>query len=133
MHGNLAVDDRNDRNHRVHTKESRRTVTRKHSIPAGEKLLYLFTIIMCVVVAGTIIFRYAQIYEVNSKIQHIEKEIAKLEMENKELMLSVRKLQEPKRLNEIGVELGYEPIMDKEITEVASPSVPSKMKVAVID
>lgn len=131
MHGNLALNDRNERKDTVRIKR----VLRKHTIPAREKLLYLFTIVLCVAVAGLIIFRYTQIYEVNTKIQHIENEITRLEAENRSLMLSVRKLQEPSRLNEIGVELGFAPPADESIRQVASPSVlPRKDNdVALID
>lgn len=135
MHGNLALDDRNERRERVRTRETKKVVLRRHAIPAREKLLYLFTIILCVVVAGLIIFRYTQIYEVNTKIQHIEKEITRLEAENKSLMLSVRKLQEPSRLNEIGVQLGFAPPADEAISQVASPPVLTRQDndVALID
>lgn len=135
MHGNLALDDRTERKDRVKTRESKKTVVRRYTIPAKEKLLYLFTIILCVIVAGLIIFRYTQIYEVNTKIQHIEKEITRLEAENRSLMLSVRKLQEPSRLNEIGVQLGFSPPADEEISQVASPPVLPREEndVALID
>lgn len=126
MHGNLAVDDRHEHHYRenVRVRETRRVVLHKHSVPAREKLLYLFTIILCVVVAGTVIFRYAQIYDVNTRIQHIEKEIERLELENKALILSVRKLQEPNKLYEIGVELGFVQPSDEAIGQVSQQSKP---------
>jgi cell division protein FtsL len=118
MHGNLALDDRNERT--IKTRETKQAAVRKQMIPAQEKLLYLFTIMICVVVAGVIIFRYAQIYEVNTRVQQIEAKIEQLENENRTLKLSVRKLQEPKRLIEMGEALGFVPSAEEKITQVVS-------------
>lgn len=109
MHGSLAVevDEGQHTTQRVRVNERRKVVVHKQTVPAQEKLLYLFVIVLCVVVASIVIFRYAQIYEVNTNIQHIEKEIERLEMENKALVLSVRQQREPYKLYEKGVELGF--------------------------
>lgn len=120
MHGSLAIDDHRERKPQTRVQETKKVVVRKHAVPAREKLLYLFTIIVCVIVAGLVIFRYAQVYEVNTKIQHIEKEIERLEMENKALVLKVRKLQEPNRLYEMGTQLGFVQPAEQAISQVAS-------------
>lgn len=120
MHGSLAIDDQYERKSQTRVQETKKTVVRKHTVPAREKLLYLFTIIVCVIIAGMIIFRYAHVYEMNTQIQHIEKEIERLEMENKALVLSVRKLQEPNRLYEIGTQLGFVQPAEQAISQVAS-------------
>lgn len=119
MHGSLAMEERHERKPQ-RVEETKKVVVRRHAVPAREKLLYLFAIIICVIVAGLVIFRYAQVYEVNTKIQHIEKEIERLEMENKALVLSVRKLQEPNRLYEIGTQLGFVQPAEQAISQVAT-------------
>src|SRR5690606_27949348 len=99
-------------------KETRRVVRRKKSIPTQEKLLYLFTIIVCVCVAGLIIFRYAQIYEVNAKMQQLEQQIQQLENENSTLELEVNLLQDPKRLIEKAKQLGLRSSVEEDISEI---------------
>lgn len=122
MHGSLAVEEHYEPRKTVKIKKTRKVVVRKHQVPAREKLFYLFAIMICVVIAGTIILRHAQIYEVNTKIQHIEKEIERLEMQNKALVLDVRKLQEPSKLYEIGVELGFVQPADHAVSQIMSQS-----------
>ncbi|MFS1513478.1 cell division protein FtsL [Chengkuizengella sp. SCS-71B] len=98
VQGNLAVQE--DVNRNVYRKKTQTTVNRKKAISAPEKLLYLVSIIMCVVIAGFVIFKNAQIYETNTKIQQISFDIQQLEKENKNLKLEVRKMEDPKRLIE---------------------------------
>lgn len=123
IQGNLALGERNREQERV--VERKKVVYRKKALPTQEKLLYLFTILVCVVVAGAIIWRYAQIYEVNTKIQQIEDQIKVLENENKQLKLEVFKLQDPKRMIDAAKELGLRPSSEGEIKEV-----PGKAEVA---
>lgn len=124
MHGNLAIDEQyqspSERKVRITTKK----VIRKHSIPAREKLLYLFVISICVVIAGMVIFQYAQAYEINTKIQQLESEITKIEMENRNLQLTARKLQEPKRFFELSEALGFTAATERKVSQVASQSMP---------
>ncbi len=104
IQGNLAVEKRSGQ--KVRVRETKKVVYRRTTIPMQEKLLYLFTIAVCVIVAGMIIWRYAQIYEMNTKIEQIERDIKALEMENRNLKLEVFELQNPKRLREMGEALG---------------------------
>lgn len=123
MHGSLAIDDRRHEQSTTRVRETRKVVLQRHSVPAREKLLYLFTILICVIVAGLVIFRSAQIYEMNTKIQNIEKEIARLELENKALILSIRQLQEPNKLYEIGIQLGFNQPSKEAITQISPQPV----------
>lgn len=105
IHGNLAVEQRTEQ--QVKAKETKRVVQRNKTLPLQEKLLYLFTVAICVVVAGLIIWRYAQIYEMNANIRSIEQQIAKLEAENSILKQKVDALSEPHRMLEKAKELGF--------------------------
>ncbi len=105
IHGSLAVSEAAVKQ-RAKVKETRRIVYRSKTLPTQEKLLYLFTIVICCVVAGVIIFRHAQIYEMNVRMQQIERDIKRLEIENNELKLQVDRMQSPERLIEAGRQLG---------------------------
>ncbi|MDO3678151.1 cell division protein FtsL [Paenibacillus ehimensis] len=105
IQGNLAVEQRTE--NKVKVKETKKIVYRNKTLPVQEKLLYLFTVAVCVVVAGVIIWRYAQIYEMSSKIQDIEKNIAKLEAENSILKQKVDALSDHQRLEEEARSRGY--------------------------
>lgn len=98
IHGNLATQERQAPGQRVKIKETRRIVYRTSKLPVQEKLLYLFTVFVCVIVAGVIIWRYAQIYEINTRIQQIERKIHQLEVENSSLKELLSKQQDPERL-----------------------------------
>jgi cell division protein FtsL len=98
VHGNLALEEQVNREQTVRVGEIKRKVYRKKAIPAQEKLLYLFTVVLCVIVAGTIIWRYAQIYEMNTEIHTIETQIKKLQAENDILKQQWNKANDPERL-----------------------------------
>jgi cell division protein FtsL len=114
--GNLALSQK--KKPQVTYKETKRVIRRKKSIPIQEKLLYLFTIITCVIVAGLVIFRYAQIYEVNAKLQQMEQQIQLLEAENGTLELEVNLLQDPKRLIDKAKQLGLRSSVEEDISEI---------------
>ncbi|CAG7605648.1 Cell division protein FtsL [Paenibacillus solanacearum] len=105
IHGSLAVEQRSE--NKVQAKEPKKSVNRNNkSLPVQEKLLYLFTVAICVVVAGLIIWRYAQIYEMNTNINKIEQKIKQLEAENSVLKHKVDALSSPERLGEEAKKLG---------------------------
>lgn len=120
MHGNLAFKEKKEE--KVRYKETREVVSQRIPLPAGEKLLYLFTILLCVAVAGTILWKYTQIYEVNTKMQQIEHEIKQLEKENSQLKVEARRLQEPKLLIEKGKMFGFIPSEEDTIEQVSPDS-----------
>ncbi|SDC73931.1 cell division protein FtsL [Paenibacillus sp. UNCCL117] len=105
MHGNLAVEQKTEQKPKV--QESKRVVYRKKTLPMQEKLLYLFTVAICVVVAGVIIVRYAQIYEMSTQIRDIEAKIVKLESENSILKQKLDAAIEPHRMLEQAKEMGF--------------------------
>lgn len=115
IHGNLALEPKENRKPQI--KETKKTVYRRRPIPVQEKLLYLFTVLICVVVAGVIIWRYAQIYEMNTRIQMIEKEVKTLQVENNKLKLEISKAQDPKRLQEMANQYGLGP-NEKQVNQV---------------
>jgi cell division protein FtsL len=78
---------------RTQTQPYRSKVARRRPmITIGEKLLYLFAIAVIVGVAGFIIFRYAQIYQINGSIQATSKVSEQVNEQSKELQREVERL-----------------------------------------
>lgn len=129
VHGSAALEERKEQ--RVVYREQRKKVYRRSIVTPQEKLLWMVGVILCVVVAGAILFRYAQIYEINTRIQQMEQEIRAIEIENSTLKLEVAKLQDNKRLMEIGKELGYIPA--DSITEINLSGMKADVSIAMSD
>ncbi|SFK90734.1 cell division protein FtsL [Paenibacillus sp. 1_12] len=127
MHGSSATQPRPAQKEKVTVKETKRVVYRNRSLPVQEKLLYLFTVLVCVSVASLIIWRYAQIYEMNTKILKFETDIQMLQAENSVLKHKVEALSSPDRLRTEANKVGLGPPEDKQISKVSlkDPKVPS--------
>ncbi|WP_068607886.1 FtsB/FtsL family cell division protein [Paenibacillus swuensis] len=106
IHGNLAVNPNPKRKKATRIRETTTFVVRK-KISTQEKLLYLFTIVACVLVAGVIIFRYAQIYEMNLQLQTVEKEIKVLQTENSKMKLKLEAMMNPAELEKRALQEGF--------------------------
>ncbi|AEI42605.1 septum formation initiator family protein [Paenibacillus mucilaginosus] len=106
MHGNLATQQPQRPEKKVRIKETKKVVVRSKTLPVQEKLLYLFTVVVCVMVAGLIIWRYAQIYEMNQKILAMEQSIKEIEAQNVILKQQVDKLSDPLELEKQAKLLG---------------------------
>jgi cell division protein FtsL len=119
IHGTLALDERRKGASAaaVRTKAVRKNVHRGKAIPTPEKLLYLFAIITFCTVAGIIVWRYAMIFEMNTRIVQMETQIKQLEKDNTALKNEIAKLQDPQRLIDAGIQLGL-----KLPDEIAPPS-----------
>jgi cell division protein FtsL len=123
VHGNLAMEEQVNREQTVRVREVKRKVYRKKAIPVQEKLLYLFTVVLCVIVAGTIIWRYAQIYEMNTEIHTIETQIKVLQAENDILKQQWNKANDPERLRIEAEKTGLSQIDPDQISHVTKPSL----------
>jgi cell division protein FtsL len=117
IQGNLAI-DKNPR-HKVTIKETRKVVVRHKSLPVQEKMLYLFTVLLCVIVAGVIIWRYAQIYQMNANMLKIQQDIRQMQAENSSLKQEVEMLKSIPRLEEEAQKLGLKPQhQDEQVAQV---------------
>ncbi|GAA4857877.1 hypothetical protein GCM10023310_41310 [Paenibacillus vulneris] len=123
IHGNLAVEQKSGQ--KVNVKETKKIVYRSKSLPVQEKLLYLFTVLVCVAVASLIIWRYAQIYEMNTRIMKLESDIQMLQAENNVLKRTIDKLSSPDRLREEAKKWGMVPTDEKQISKVARQNTES--------
>jgi cell division protein FtsL len=127
IQGNLALDPKRKPNpqQRVKIKETTKVVYRNSSLPAQEKMLYLFTVVLCVIVAGVIIWRFAAIYQMNANILKMQGEIREIQAQNSALKQEVEKLQSPDRLKEEAVRLGFN-LQDVKLGEVVAQSTKAK-------
>lgn len=124
IQGNLALDQkRTVPAAKVKIKETTKVVYRNKSLPTQEKMLYLFTVLLCVLVAGVIIWRYASIYQMNASILKMQGEIREIQAQNSALKQEVEKLQSPDRMKEEAVRLGFNLDDDKKVSLV-TPAKP---------
>lgn len=122
IQGNLAVSPKQEqrKGERVKVRETTKVVYRKPTLPTQEKLLYLFTVAVLVLAAGVILFRYAQVYQMNASIQQIQKEMKQMQAENMALKQEIDKLQSPTRLQEEAAKLGMGPRDDADSKAVGA-------------
>jgi cell division protein FtsL len=125
MHGSLALEERPG----PQSNKKQRVTYRKRAMPMQEKMLYLMTVILCVVAAGAIIWRFAQIYEMNNRIAQIEREIKVLQVENNKLKLEIGKQSSPERLQEAAHSLGLVP-NDKSVNQIVQTKPAGKRETA---
>ncbi|MBP1992802.1 cell division protein FtsL [Paenibacillus eucommiae] len=118
IQGNLAVNKKPDQ--KVTIKETRKIVYRTKSLPMQEKMLYLFTVLLCVVVAVVIIWRYAQIYQMNADMLKMQHEIKTIQAENSALKQDVEKLLSIERLEEEAKKLGFKPRSEGQVDQITS-------------
>jgi cell division protein FtsL len=118
IRGNLAVEERQNSPERVKIKETRRVVYRTSRLPTQEKLLYLFTVLLCALVAGVVIWRYAQIYQMNTRIQNVEREISRLEADNNALKEKLSKMIDPSQYMDEAAKKGLVRIQEDNFVRV---------------
>jgi|GEM_PF-169359 len=128
IQGNLALDPKKSRKQppKVKYKETTKVVYRAKSLPVREKLLYLFTVLLIVFLAGVVIYRVTAIYQMNTDLLKIQKDIREVQAENSALKQEVEKLQSPDRLKEEAKRLALKPQDDKQVGLVT----PAKGKTA---
>lgn len=73
--GNLAVKQKPTERVSPGYREQTKVITRRASLPMQEKMLYLLTVVICVAVAGLVISRYANIYDLNKQSEKLSVDI----------------------------------------------------------
>jgi cell division protein FtsL len=97
-YGNLALQPQRKPEQTPKGAQEREKVLRRRPLPIGEKLLYLFTLVVCAIVAGFIVYRYAEIYQMNREIQEINRQYEQKAEQLKELQREAERLSDPKRI-----------------------------------
>ncbi|MNZ81838.1 Cell division protein FtsL [compost metagenome] len=116
VNGNLALQPKKKQNQQTIIKESKRVVLTRKSIPVQEKLLYMFTVLICVVVAGVIILRYAQIYDMNVEIKKLTNDYQTMTVEMEDLKKQVEMLSDPERIRKLAESQGMVSSLEGGIT-----------------
>ncbi|AJY76360.1 cell division protein FtsL [Paenibacillus beijingensis] len=113
--GNLALQPKRKPDQKQ-VRETKRVLVKRKPLPVQEKLLYLFTVALFVVVAGVIIFRYAEVYQLNLEIKNLNKQYAQMTVDMKELQKQVQELSDPERIRKLAEnEYGMAPSEDSGI------------------
>mgnify|MGYP000882001087 FL=1 len=130
MHGNLAMKPNNRQEQEAYAREVRKKIVRRRPLPVQEKLLYLFTVVVCVMAASVIIFRYAEIYRMNLEIRELTQRYEQLNVQIKELERKVETLSDPNEITEKAIELGmvYPEFDDVISLEVGGSSTRTALK-----
>jgi cell division protein FtsL len=116
VNGNLALQPKRKQDQQTVIKETKRLVKTRKSLPVQEKLLYMFTVLMCVVVAGVIIFRYAQIYDMNLDIKKLNSDYQTMNIEMEDLKKQVEMLSDPERIRKLAESQGMVSSLEGGIT-----------------
>lgn len=121
IQGNLA-EKSTANSQRVTVRETKKVIVKNKPLPVGEKLLYLLLVIVCVLVATGIVWRYTTIYQINSEIKTAKTDIATLKAENDASQQEIQKLKDPERLEAIAKEKGLKPAGDDQVRQVTPGS-----------
>ena len=119
--GNLAVKPKPIERVSPGYREQTKVITRRTSIPIREKLLYLFTVLVCVALASLVIWRYAHIYELNKQSQKMSAVISSNTVKISQLEVQRQTLKE--KIVEIAIKEGY--VLPEEDSVIHVPRVSS--------
>lgn len=103
--GNLAVKPKPEEKVVRKYRETTKVVVRRAALPIQEKMLYLGTVIFCVLIAGMILWRYSAIYEVNKTAETLASATTALQKETTQNELRKHLLEN--QVVERAVALGY--------------------------
>lgn len=105
-YGNLAMKPKRKEQEEYLIRETKKKIVRKKPIPVGEKLLYLVAVIVGVIISGIIIFRYAEIYNMNLQTKQINSQIQTMTVEVQQLQREVQALSDPERIRQFAESQG---------------------------
>lgn len=93
------------------TRSVRRKIVRKKSLPVKEKLLYLGTVIVFVLITSLVLAHQAKLAELNYDIQQVEKQTTQVMAEMTTLEEQAKELLKPERIIEMAKSRGmtYDP------------------------
>lgn len=116
-YGNLALREERKKAEPAQRSSNRQAPQpRRRTIPVGEKLLYLLTVMLLVGVSSLIVYRYAGLYQMNREIQLTSNQYEDTVQQSKELQREVEKLKDPSHIQEMALKLGLQPLNGQPIT-----------------
>ena len=74
---------------------------------AGEKLLYLFSVVLCAALASWIIAKSAHVTELEVSVQKLEKQIQEVKEANLQLESATKKLSSAERIRKFAEKSGF--------------------------
>jgi len=89
--------------------KKRRRLLQARGLPAGEKLLYLFSVVVCVALAALVISQYAEVTELNVEIQKVEEETKRIQEINRQLEAEKNMLSSGERIRRFAEMKGMVP------------------------
>ncbi|NIK68448.1 MULTISPECIES: cell division protein FtsL [unclassified Paenibacillus] len=101
INGNLAMQPKRKPDQKTVVRETKRIVVKRKSIPVQEKLLYMFTVVFCVIVLGVIVNQYAKNYDMRVQIKQMKTQYATMNIDMKELQKQVEMLNDPERIRKM--------------------------------
>lgn len=101
INGNLAMQPKRKPDQKTVVRETKKIVVKRKSIPVQEKLLYMFTVVFCVIVLGVIVNQYAKNYDMRVQIKQMKNEAATMSIDMKELQKQVEMLNDPERIRKM--------------------------------
>lgn len=112
--GNLAVQPKRKEEVNPIYREKTKVVTRRMVLPLQEKLLYMLTLTVFILVGTALIWRYVHIYDLNKQAQQLDEQIA---VANKQIAVyQMEKQKLEKLVPDKAKQMGYkEPDENKEI------------------
>jgi cell division protein FtsL len=102
----------------VATRTGKRKKPRLVGMPVGEKLLYLFSVVVCVALLLTVVSRFAKVTELNVAIHATELAIEKAQKENLQLETEKRKLESPERIRKFAESKGLQFLAPKYLPSI---------------
>lgn len=116
-YGNLALrEERKKTQPAARQREQQAPQPRRRTIPVGEKLLYMLTVLVLVAVSSLVIYRYASLYQLNREIQLTSNQYEDTVQQSKELQREVEKLKDPNHIQEMALKMGLQPLNGQPIT-----------------
>lgn len=101
INGNLAMQPKRKPDQRTVVRETKRIVVKRKSVPVQEKLLYMFTVVFCVIVLGVIVNQYAKNYDMRVQIKQMNNQYTAMSIDIKELQKQVEMLSDPERIRKM--------------------------------
>jgi cell division protein FtsL len=116
INGNLALQPTHTTPSKAN--ESNHQITKKQNIRTKQKLAILFIVVAFFAITFMILFRYVQVYQMNTEILNIQKEMKQIHLENELLKQEIEKLQSPDRLKQEAVKLGLVPRNQSQVAQI---------------
>jgi cell division protein FtsL len=117
IEGNLALKHKHTLQAYPSVKVKR--VSPQSNLNAHNKLFVLMLVFVCVVIAVTVLWRYSQIYQMNTDILRVQQEMKQLQLENELLKQEIEKSQSSERLKLEATKLGLVPRNSSQVAQIS--------------